>query len=35
MAKIKFGSVEETVITRDEYPLEKAREILKDEVVDV
>ena len=35
MAKIKFGNVEETVITRGEYPLEKAREILKDEVVAV
>ena len=35
MAKIKFGNVEETVVTREEYPLDKAREILKDEVVAV
>jgi ketol-acid reductoisomerase len=33
MAKIDFGGVEETVITRDEFPLEKAREVLKDEVI--
>ena len=33
MAKINFGGVEENVITREEYPLEKAREILKDEVI--
>ena len=35
MAKIKFGNVEETVITREEFPLEKAREVLKDEVIAV
>jgi ketol-acid reductoisomerase len=35
MAKINFGGVEEEVVTRDEFPLEKAREILKDEVVAV
>ena len=35
MARIDFGGVEETVITRDEFPLEKAREVLKDEVVSV
>jgi len=35
MAKINFGGVEEEVITRDEFPLEKAREVLKDEVVAV
>ena len=29
MAKLNFGGVEETVITRDEFPLEKAREVLK------
>ena len=33
MAKINFGGVEETVVTRDEFPLSKAREVLKDEVV--
>lgn len=35
MAKIDFGGVEEEVVTRDEFPLEKAREILKNEVVAV
>jgi len=35
MAKINFGGVVEEVITRDEFPLEKAREVLKDEVVAV
>jgi ketol-acid reductoisomerase len=35
MAKIDFGGVVEEVITRDEFPLEKAREVLKDEVVTV
>ena len=35
MAKIKFGNIEETVVTREEYPLSKAQEILKDEVVAV
>ncbi|MDE6335809.1 MAG: ketol-acid reductoisomerase, partial [Muribaculaceae bacterium] len=35
MAKLKFGEVEETVITREEFPLEKAREILKDETIAV
>jgi len=35
MAKMNFGGVEETVITRDEFPLEKAREILKDETIAV
>jgi ketol-acid reductoisomerase len=33
MAKINFGGVEEEVITSDEFPLTKAREILKNEVV--
>ncbi len=33
MAKINFGGVEEEVITSDEFPLTKAQEILKDEVV--
>lgn len=33
MAKINFGGVEEDVVTREEFPLEKAREILKDETI--
>lgn len=35
MAKMNFGGVEETVVTRAEFPLEKAREILKDETIAV
>ena len=35
MAKFLFGNVEEEVVTREEFPLEKAREVLKDEVVAV
>lgn len=35
MAKIKFGEVWETVVTREEFPLVKARRILKKEVVAV
>ncbi|MGC9341787.1 MAG: ketol-acid reductoisomerase [Bacteroidales bacterium] len=35
MAKINFGGVEENVTTRDEFPLSKAREVLKDEVIAV
>ncbi|HJR81768.1 MAG TPA: ketol-acid reductoisomerase [Anaerolineales bacterium] len=35
MAKINFGGVEEEVITREEFPLERAREVLKNEVVAV
>ncbi|MCS6808874.1 MAG: ketol-acid reductoisomerase [Bacteroidota bacterium] len=35
MAKLNFGGVEETVITREEFPLPKAQEILKDEIVAV
>jgi ketol-acid reductoisomerase len=35
MAKINFGGVTETVITRDEFSLSKAREIMKDEVIAV
>ena len=35
MAKIDFGGVVEEVVTRDEFPLEKARAALKDEVVAV
>lgn len=35
MAKINFGGVEEEVVTREEFPLEKAQEVLKDETVAV
>ncbi len=35
MAKIDFGGVVETVVMRDEFPLNRAREVLKDEVVAV
>jgi len=35
MAKINFGGIVEDVVTREEFPLEKAREVLKDEVVAV
>lgn len=35
MAKINFGGVEENVVTRDEFPLSKAQEVLKDEVIAV
>jgi len=33
MAKINFGGVEEQVVTREEFPLEKAREVLKNETI--
>ena len=33
MAKINFGGVEEYVLTRDEFPLEKALDTLKDETI--
>ncbi|MEE9463382.1 MAG: ketol-acid reductoisomerase [Bacteroidales bacterium] len=33
MAKLNFGGVEENVVTRDEFPLSKAREVLKDEII--
>ncbi len=33
MAVIDFGGVREDVITRDEFPMEKAREVLKNEVI--
>ena len=35
MAKLNFGGVEENVITRDEFPLQKARKVLKNEIVAV
>lgn len=33
MAKINFGGVVENVITREEFPLDKAKEVLKDETL--
>jgi ketol-acid reductoisomerase len=33
MAKLDFGGVEEEVITSDEFTMEKAREVLKDETI--
>ena len=35
MAKINFGGVEETVVTREEFPISKAREVLKNETIAV
>jgi ketol-acid reductoisomerase len=35
MAKLNFGGVEENVVTRDEFPLKKAQEVLKNEVIAV
>ena len=35
MARINFGGLEEEVVTRDEFPLEKARQALQNEVVAV
>jgi len=35
MAKINFGGVVEEVVMREEFPLEKARQVLKNEVVAV
>ncbi len=32
---MNFGGVEETVVTREEFPLEKAREVLKNETIAV
>lgn len=33
MAKMKFGTVEEEVVTREEFPLVKAQETLKEEII--
>ncbi len=33
MAKMNFGGIEENVVTREEFTLEKARDILKDETI--
>ena len=35
MAKINFGGTEENVVTREEFSLEKAREVLQNEVIAV
>ena len=35
MAKMVFSGVEEEVVTREEFPLKKAQEVLKDELVAV
>jgi ketol-acid reductoisomerase len=35
MAKIDFGGTVEEIVTRDEFPLERAQEVLRDEVVAV
>ena len=35
MAVINFGGVDENVVTRDEFPLERAMEVLKDETIAV
>jgi ketol-acid reductoisomerase len=35
MAKLNFGGVEENVVTREEFPLSKAQEVLQNEVVAV
>lgn len=35
MAKLNFGGVEENVVTREEFPLSKAKEVLKNETIAV
>lgn len=35
MAKLNFGGVEENVVTREEFPLSKAQQVLQNEVVAV
>lgn len=35
MAKINFGGVTENVVTRDEFPVNKAHEVLKNEIIAV
>jgi ketol-acid reductoisomerase len=35
MAKLNFGGVEENVVTREEFPLAKAQQVLKNEVIAV
>src|SRR5207237_2333192 len=33
MAKIDFGGTKEAVVTRDEFPMARARQVLKDETI--
>jgi len=33
MVKLKFGDITENVVTREEFPLAKARQVLKNEVI--
>ncbi|MFZ1580706.1 MAG: ketol-acid reductoisomerase, partial [Saprospiraceae bacterium] len=33
MAQLNFGGTIENVVTREEFPMAKAREVLKDEVI--
>jgi ketol-acid reductoisomerase len=33
MAKLNFGGVEENVVTREEFPLTKAQQVLKEEII--
>ncbi|HWY79000.1 MAG TPA: ketol-acid reductoisomerase [Candidatus Sulfotelmatobacter sp.] len=35
MAKINFGGVEENVVTREEFPIKKAKEVLRNETIAV
>ncbi|MEL7161618.1 MAG: ketol-acid reductoisomerase, partial [Bacteroidota bacterium] len=35
MAMLNFGGTEEKVVLREEFPLDKARETLKDETIAV
>ncbi|MCL5021002.1 MAG: NAD(P)-binding domain-containing protein, partial [Bacteroidetes bacterium] len=35
MAKIDFGGTSENVVTREEFPMSKAKDVLKDEVIAV
>src|SRR5215467_9905955 len=35
MAKLNFGGVEENVVTREEFPLAKAQQVLKNETIAV
>ncbi|MCB9049852.1 MAG: ketol-acid reductoisomerase [Lewinellaceae bacterium] len=35
MAKLNFGGLEENVVTREEFPLEKAQQIMKEETIAV
>ena len=35
MAVLNFGGIDEQVVTREEFPLEKAKEVLKNETIAV